>query len=112
MPKIKLRIGDRPYDISCNSGDEERVISLAAKLDERVHSVSKSLGSASENMVLIVTALMMEDEISKLRSGVDVPAPVGQSESDVKERINRSIAEALKPLTERLEALAKNLEVE
>lgn len=111
MPKIKLKIGDRPYEISCNNGDEERITKLAAVLDGRVSGVAKSLGQASENMILVVTCLMMEDEISKLSQGVPVAAVSRQSDSEVKERINRAIAEALEPFTKKLEALANSIEV-
>lgn len=112
MPKIKLKIGDRPYEISCNDGDEEHIANLANSLDMRVNKIAKHLGQASESMVLVVTSLMMEDEIRNLSSAIDIPPQVQQNEGIIKERINRCIAEALIPFTEKLEALANSLEVE
>ena len=110
MPKIKLNIGDRPYEISCNEGDEERVLMLAASLNKKVEIVTRSLGSASESMALVVTALMMEDEIQTLSNG-NAPLQPQYSENAINERINRCIAEALEPFTQKLESLANSLEV-
>ena len=111
MPKIKLNIGGRPYAIACNDGDESRISLLAANLDARVEEIAKNLGQASENMVLVVTALMMEDEIRSLKSNTTAPISLNEDENAIKERINRCIAEALEPFTEKLEALANSLEV-
>lgn len=111
MPKIKLKIGDRPYEISCNDGEEERIEKLAIGLDVRVNRIAQNLGQASESMVLVVTALMMEDEIRNL-SARDAAITTQQTEAVIKDRINRCIAEALVPLTEKLESLANSLEVE
>lgn len=114
MPKIKFIVGNRPYEISCNEGDEDRITNLAKSLDNRVEEVRKGFGNASEAMVLAVTALLMEDEIRTLKSGLPVQnyqASTAQNEDDIKERIDRCIAEALAPYTERLEALALSLEV-
>lgn len=109
MPKVKLNIGNRPYEISCGAGDEDRVASLAGSLDTRVTNIAKSLGQASEAMVLVVTALMMEDEIRNLSSS---GATIAQNDDAIKQRINRAIAEALAPYTEKLEALANSIEIE
>ena len=111
MPKIKLTIGNRPYEIACNDGEEDRISLLAANLNTRVEGISKSLGQASEGMVLVVTALMMEDEIRTLQSGQNTSITLQDNEAAIKERINRCIAEALEPFTEKLEALANSLEV-
>jgi cell division protein ZapA len=111
MPKIKLKIGGRPYEISCNSGDEERVLSLAESVDARACKVANNLVQASENMVLVVTALMMEDEIRNLSRKVEENAAPKQSDLEITDRIDRAIAEALEPFTQKLEALATSLEI-
>jgi cell division protein ZapA len=98
MPKIKLKIAGRPYEIACNLGDEERVLKLALRLDERASKVAKNLGQASENMILVVTALMMEDELGNDRHE-DAAKPATAQET------------ALQPLTKKMEALANSLEV-
>ncbi len=118
MPKIKLKIANRPYEISCNAGDEGRIMDLAANLDKRVSAIAKNLGQASESMVLVITALMMEDEIHNL--SLNNPAPNDNNAQDIPQatevevnaRINRAVAEALMPFTSKLEALANSLEVE
>jgi|GEM_PF-1043924 len=111
MPKIKLKIGGRPYEIACNAGDEQRVLDLAAGVDERARSVANNLSQASESMVLVVTALMMEDEIRNLMQKFDAQSAPKQSDVEIKERINRAIAEALEPFTAKLEALANSIEI-
>lgn len=109
MPKIKLMIGDRPYEVACNEGDESHITMLAANLNNRVGRISTNLGTtASESMALVVTALTMEDEIQSLQCGVTPE----NSDRAVETRINRCIVEVLEPFSERLEALANSLEIE
>lgn len=105
-------VGGRPYEIACNEGDEERILSLSESLNQRVSKTSLSLGVASDAMALLVTGLMMEDEIRGLRNNQASRNPPEISDSDIQMRINRCITEALAPFTEKLEALAKSLEVE
>lgn len=118
MPKIKLNVGGRPYEIACNDGEEDHIKQLAENLNSRVVKIAKSLPIASESMLLLVTALMMEDEIGTLNSNKETaphkdetPASIPYDEEEIKERINRCVTDALLPFTEKLEALANSLEV-
>lgn len=118
MPKIKLMIGGRPYEVACNEGDEERVQVLSERLNQRVARVAGALGStASESMILVVTALTMEDELASLVAGEtpvanDTPPQAYNTSPPSEEQINRRIAEVLEPFAERIEALANKLEME
>lgn len=105
-------VGGRPYEIACNAGDEANVLSLANSLNDRVAKISKSLGGiGNETLALVVTGLMMEDEIRTLQSSSTNRNQQQINEKEISERVSRSINEVLSPITEKLEALANSLEV-
>jgi cell division protein ZapA len=112
MPKIQLMVGGRPYEIFCNNDDEERILSLAESLNERVTNISTSLGTTNESMSLLVAGLTMEDEIRSLQNNSTAQNINKINENNVNVHINHCITEALEPFIEKLEALANSLEVE
>lgn len=122
MPRLKLIVGGRPYEISCSQGEEEHITGLATKLDKRVLEMRQALPQASDTMLLLVTALMLENELS---NNTQNPEKISQTsaehienvefnrpslEKDIEQRVSQSVSTALAPLIKKLEALAISLE--
>ena len=61
MPVIKIL--NRDYQIACGEGQEEKLLDLAAKLDERLHQNARSFKGANDITLIILTAIMLEDSI-------------------------------------------------
>lgn len=112
MPKIQFTLASKHYEIVCGEGEQQRILSLADSLNQRINNLSKSFSSASDNMLIAVTALMMEDEIGSLKEEVAsaktvVQAPPLHANDDA---IHHAIADAIEPIAETLETLASALE--
>ncbi len=61
-----IRILNREYQIACGPGEEEKLLALAEKLDKRLQENSRSFRGANEMMVIILTALTLEDSVQDL----------------------------------------------
>ncbi|MEQ8392782.1 MAG: cell division protein ZapA [Thalassospira sp.] len=64
MAQVSIRINGRSYDIACDDGQEERIHALASYVDERVREISDSVGQIGEQRLLVMTSLLIADELS------------------------------------------------
>lgn len=120
MPTVDFSIRNKSYSIACNPGEEANIHKLAEQLSVRVEAISKTFGTASDRVVLAITALMMEDEISALQQQLaDAKAATpttssatsgGISEEQANERINQALVSALEPIAKYVEGLANKIE--
>ena len=59
MPIIKIL--NREYQIACGPGEEAKLLDLASKLNARLQESTKTFRGANELMLLVLTALTLED---------------------------------------------------
>lgn len=93
-----MQVAGRSYALACRDGDEARVLELAADISTRAENLTRSLGAMSEGRLLLMSALMIADELHDVRVG-QVP-PVMARHHD-----------RLAMLADRAEALAERLAV-
>lgn len=96
MGQAMIAIGGRSYRISCRDGDEARVSGLGDELSARAERLTQALGVMPEGQLLVMTALMLADELSDARAGI-APPPAAAPMVDIS-RLTR--------IVERLESLA------
>ena len=100
MANIESEIAARKYGVACRDGEEEHLRSVAVLVDKRARDAAAALGSLGEARLLLVTALLLADDLKEQSDGKaadPVPADAG-------------IAEAAETLAERIEELAARLE--
>ncbi|RCK50375.1 hypothetical protein TH25_12370 [Thalassospira profundimaris] len=109
MAQVSVRINGRSYDVACEDGQEERLGQLAAYVDERVGEIAHMVGQIGEQRLLVMTSLLIADELSdmhdKLASASRVSLPegaVGPDEAD-------QMAQSMENLAGRIEAIAQRL---
>ena len=74
-----LSISGRNYRISCRDGDEDRIARLGDDIAARAERITGSLGTLPEGQLLVMTALMLADELADARAGIApaaAPPPV------------------------------------
>ena len=74
MGQALLSITGRTYRISCRDGDEDRISRLGDEIAARAERITGSLGSVPEGQLLVMTALMLADELADARAGIAPPA--------------------------------------
>ena len=113
------------YDVACGDGQEEHLRLLADEVDERAGSLISSMGgSPGEVMTLVLTALMMADELLESKKNQQNPAQNSEYEAILKadeeelrrreQRINEmetSMARTLNDIAVRIENIAERIEI-
>lgn len=118
MALVELTIGKRQLQLSCSDGEEQKLIELARQVDERITKITKSLSTGNDKMVLIMTAITMQDEINELKNGKnntvlegEVIPPIRPEKLIPQTNINEIFNnQELKAAIEEVEAIADYLE--
>ncbi|KAB7648745.1 cell division protein ZapA [Polymorphobacter fuscus] len=75
MGQVNVQIGGRGYPLSCRDGDEPHLAALAADIAAKADRLTGQLGQMSESRLLLMTALMIADELHEARKGHFGTAP-------------------------------------
>ena len=65
MGQISVNINNHNYTLACRDGEEERLIELASFVNQKAESLTQSLGNVGENRLLLMSALLMADELKE-----------------------------------------------
>ena len=115
MALVDLTIGKRQLQLSCNDGEEQKLIDLAKQVDERIGHITKSLSTGNDKMVLIMAAITLQDELNELKGGraqeVEIIPPSRKEKSLSFSKPEESLNnQELKQAIESVEAIADYLE--
>ncbi len=113
MADVTISVHNKNYTIACDPGQERRVRDLGQFMDQRITEVSKSGGTIAENQLLVLTGLMMADEIFELHEALSEaqksgkgPAPqIGMSDRDQK-----AVADNILKLADKINSLAQQMQ--
>jgi cell division protein ZapA len=66
----RIRVNGVPYKVPCAPGEEDRVGEVAQGLDDRIRALAAELGDTSQSELLLLAALMLEDERAIIQNEV------------------------------------------
>ncbi len=102
MPIVKIL--NRDYSIACGEGEEKKLIELADKLDKRLKENFRLFRGASESLLIMLTAISMEDYISDLEAKIkSLPQQTVDQSND------KELEEALDSLNSRIQNLVAKI---
>ena len=118
MGKVSLDINGRKYAMGCEDGEEERLLRLGQKLDDRVAQMANQFGQIGDLRLLVMAGITLMDEIEDTMENVDLRVDVRaaglRKERDAATLASaKSQAEAAKALNsaaERIQSLANKLQ--
>jgi len=115
MGTLHIAIYGRDYQVACDDGEEENLRLLAHELDDRVRQLGYRMGPAQENLMLVLTALTMVDEIADLRRELE-NREVGEegihkNQKDKLIRVEEAMAMTLEEISLRIEKIAEQIEL-
>tara|TARA_Y200000002_G_C22515255_1_gene593085 strand:+ start:173 stop:655 length:483 start_codon:yes stop_codon:yes gene_type:complete len=94
MPDLKVLIGGRNYNISCNPGEEIAASESASLLDKEAQLIQDQLGRLPEEKMLLLSGLLLGDKIRSLKeenSALEETLRVTQSElNDISSSVNKT----------------------
>lgn len=103
MPQIKIL--NRDYNVACGAGEEQKLLDLAAKLDKRLQENARLFRGANDMMVLILTALTLEDmaqDLSQQNNVLQQKLSQGIKGDEDSEYLLNSLAERIENFTKNL----------
>jgi cell division protein ZapA len=105
LARVEISINGRGYTVACDDGQEDRVRELGAFVDDKLKTLGG--GGASEAQLLVLTSLVLADELIELRQTLAQPAPAPGSELDAHEA--EVLIAAVDHLTDRIDSIAAKL---
>ena len=117
MAKVSLNINGRKYALGCDEGEEERLMRLGQKLDDRVNNMANQFGQIGDLRLLVMAGITMMDEVEdtmeNLDLRVDARAAGLRKERDAatlaSAKTETEAAKALSAAAKKIEALAAKL---
>lgn len=113
MAEVNISISGRNFGVACDDGQEERVRELGRYIDERLKDISRSGAAASGTHLLVLTALVLADEIFDLREHLDKIVSDPHSphhDSAVSFEEEKLIVRAIDTLAGRIETIAGRIQ--
>lgn len=102
MAQVDIEVNGRAYRVFCEDGQEARLRELAAYVDTRLKQVTGGGKSGSEAQMLLLTAIVLADEMQDVMAGRGiVPVPAVDEEE---------VAAAVEHVAQRIEEVAARLE--
>ncbi|MGB5076878.1 MAG: cell division protein ZapA [Sphingorhabdus sp.] len=105
MADVRLSIAGREYIVTCKDGEEARLTSLGAMVDEKAREAGGPAGGLNESRLLLFSALLLAD---KLHDADHQSASTSAEQIDIQELTQA--ADAMERLAERIERLVQRLE--
>ena len=70
MPQVEITIGGRTFEVACQDGEEQYLISAATMLDAEAAHLSAQIGRMPESRMLLMAGLMLADRTAGLEDQV------------------------------------------
>ena len=104
MAQVDVSVNGQSYRIACEDGQEDRLVDLAAMVDEKVLGLVNQIGQVGSNRLLVMAALIIADELVDLKNEA-------VSSQELKDNTNQQdTVFALQEITKRIENIADQVE--
>ncbi|PCJ96032.1 MAG: cell division protein ZapA [Zetaproteobacteria bacterium] len=70
MTEVTVKINNRGYSLACDDGQEQRLVDLGHYVDSHLKNISAAGAATNEAHLLVLTSLVLADEIYELRDDV------------------------------------------
>ncbi len=70
MPQVEITIGGRNFEVACQEGEEQFLMTAAAMLDVEASSLSTQVGRMPESRMLLMAGLLLADRTAGLEDKV------------------------------------------
>ena len=109
MAELNLTINGRTFGISCDDGQEQRVLDLGHYVDARLKEISSAGAANNESHLLVLTALMLTDEIFDLRDNLAQQEGQSIAKNGASQEDDLAVAKAIDSLADRIDAIARRV---
>lgn len=112
MGQVTVRIGGYTHPVSCQDGQEEHLMRMAAEVDRRVQALRAMGIQFGETRMLLLAALQLADETADLTAEVAALKAGGATAAQpaAAPAPDPAVAEQLDRVAAKIEAIAATLE--
>ncbi|MGJ8611109.1 MAG: cell division protein ZapA [Octadecabacter sp.] len=119
MPQVEIKIGGRSFEVACQIGEEQFLMTAAAMLDVEASSLSTQVGRMPESRMLLMAGLLLADRTAGLEDKVrEAEAKLAQAQAQLDntsvktevERVEVEVPVVPSEFIEKMEAMAKRAE--
>ena len=112
MSEITITINGRNYEISCDAGEEGRVLDLATYVDQKVKEISNSGAAYNDSHLMILASLLLANETFEAKAGIISKTPTSSKEvEDIEECLTQAREELARLEKEKEKVLAVTAEL-
>ena len=109
MAEVNIIINGRSFGISCEDGQEQRVLDLSHYVDSRLKDIAKAGAASSEAHLMVLTTLLLADEVFDLRNDVGSMNENLQS-AQANQNEEATVAGAIEDLASRIDRIASRIQ--
>ena len=106
MADVEVLVSGRRYKLSCRDGEEDHLRALVRMVDGKAGEITASLGEMTEARTLLLSALLLADELNDLRGAASAARNGAAADGE----IDPAYVVAIERIAERVERLASHLE--
>ena len=106
MAQVTVTVNGRNYTIACDDGQEAHLVRLGQYLDNRGRELTAAVGHVSNDMLLVMTGLLVADELSDAYGELEALKGKG---STARSRSEAAVAGRIDTLADRIETLAERM---
>lgn len=117
MSEVTLKINNRGYSLACDNGQEARLNELGHYVDSRLRDISAAGAATNESHLLVLTSLVLADEVYELRDEVahmnnyirelqDARSPITAQGGGMSSQEEKLIVDAIEHLAEKIQKIA------
>ncbi|MDU8912680.1 cell division protein ZapA [Aestuariicoccus sp. MJ-SS9] len=126
MPEVEIQIGGRSFEVACQEGEEQYLLTAAKLLDNEAQVLVDQIGRMPEARMLLMAGLMLADKTAGLEDRLrEAEDRVGTLQSDLRywqerpapepERVEvpvvpEAVTETLAEIAARAESIAAEVE--
>lgn len=107
MGQVTVRVGGYAHPVSCQDGQEQHLLEMAAEVDKRVGALRAMGLQFSETRMLLLAALQLADEAADLNAALETAQAGG---APVAGKSDPALADRLARVAAKIETIAATLE--
>jgi len=103
MVNVTVKFNNQDYHLACKDGESGRLLQLADYVNGKADMIAEAMGSVSDIRLLLMTAILLADELYEARDGKPMAL---KDEQDVAAQMEKTLAHTLK----RIEDITREVE--
>ncbi len=104
MAQVTVAINNQSYTITCDDGQEQRLLELASFFDEHVKRIANNVGQIADSRLMLLAGLTICDELRETQLRLDeLESASGMTSEDGAARVLDAATQKVREVTQRLE---------